>query len=248
VPVRLLGLFAHPLDGSLLCGGTFARYACAGVETAIACAADSEPPHALEAARALGVRHLFLLGFDGGELARLPAAALSAILADVIRGVAPQVVVTASAELGGPGGAALSQAASRAFLGLWHRSGGAGRPPVRLYQALTPQRQALALMPLLPHASTASPSLSLDPPAVLDSAVTAILDVRAQTEAKLAAVRALTGRPVRSIDPADLDAIGHEFFRRAYPQPWVSGVLERELLGGLADRRDPSAPGLRLAG
>ena len=103
-------------------------------------------------------------------------------------------------------------------------------------------------MPLLPHASTATPSLSLDPPAVLDSAVTAILDVRAQTEAKLAAVRALTGRPVRSIDPADLDAIGHEFFRRAYPQPWVSGVLERELLGGLADRGDPSAPGLRLAG
>ena len=32
------------------------------------------------------------------------------------------------------------------------------------------------------------------------------------------------------------DLWGHEFYRRAYPHPWVTGVIERDLLRGLATR------------
>ena len=42
VPFRLLGFAADPDKASNLCGGTFARYAAAGTEVTLVCAATHE--------------------------------------------------------------------------------------------------------------------------------------------------------------------------------------------------------------
>jgi LmbE family N-acetylglucosaminyl deacetylase len=245
VPARLLGLFASPLDGILLCGGTFARYSGAGVETAVALAAETPPHPALAAVRLLGVRHLFLLGFEAGELAELPPQTLGAVLADVMSGVEAQVVLTTAPGMGGPDRAAVTEAVGTAFRARRDHGVGPGGRPLRLYQAALPQRQARALAPLLAPAG-ASPG-GTAPGAVRDSGLTAIVDVRAQAQAKLAALRALLeGSPFPpGLEP---DLLGHEFFRRAEPEPWVSGIVERDLLGGIADPHQPAAPPARMAG
>lgn len=239
MPLRLLGVFAHPLDGSLLCGGTFARYAAAGVETAIACATAGQPSTALTAARAMGVRHLLLLGYEPGELAGLPASTLPDVVRDVLRSFRPDVVVSLALDgLGAhPDHQAVQRAASAAFEEVRRTPGASGRPPRRLYEASLPRREAQRLIPAMGQAGIAVPCLGVGAPGAIESTVTAVLDVRSHRDAKLAAIRASGSAPGPPLSEAPAgSALDHEFFRRAFPAPWVSGVLERELLAGLSQR------------
>ena len=107
-------VLAHPDDESLGTGGTLAKYAAEGVDTYLVTATRGErgrfgtsaerPVDAVvgqtretelrEAARELGVREVIVLGYpDGGVDAMAPAIAQEAI-AEQIRRIRPQVVVT----------------------------------------------------------------------------------------------------------------------------------------------------------
>ncbi len=66
---------------------------------------------------------------------------------------------------------------------------------------------------------------------------------------KLAAIRAHASQVEAAFHSVDPDAFrelwGKEFFARAYPPPWVTGVIERDLFDGItvgASTPGPSAP------
>ena len=112
--LRLLGIFAHPDDETLGTGGTFARYAAEGVETAVLTATRGEygwfddpskypGPDALgqiregelqEATAKLGIGDVRLLDYIDGELDQADPVVIIAQMAQVIRELRPQVVVT----------------------------------------------------------------------------------------------------------------------------------------------------------
>lgn len=112
--LKLLCVLAHPDDESLALGGTLARYAAEGVETYLVTAtrgehgwmgseADYPGPRALgqvrekellAAAAALGLREVHFLDYEDGILDQAdPKEAVSKI-ADHIRKIQPQVVMT----------------------------------------------------------------------------------------------------------------------------------------------------------
>jgi LmbE family N-acetylglucosaminyl deacetylase len=247
VPLRLLGVFAHPLDGSLLSGGTFGRYAAAGVETMLVWAASSaDRASCRRAAQAMGVQHLVLLDYEPGELAGLAPSCLMDVCADVLRSFRPAVVITLGlgADPVDPDHAAIHRAASGAFSGI--RGAGGSDRPRRLYYGAMPRGHVFRLLPVLADAgisSSCATGLNLE---ASESTLTAVLNVGAFGEGKLAAIRALgnaaSAHPAPALQPdqrrAAEAALAREFFRRAFPEPWVSGVLERDLLAGLyADPR-----------
>jgi LmbE family N-acetylglucosaminyl deacetylase len=112
--LRMLGIFAHPDDETLGTGGTFARYAAEGVETAVLTATRGEHgwfddpakypgPEALGAIREreleaatsrLGIGDVRLLDYVDGELDSANPAVIIAQMAQVIRELRPQVVLT----------------------------------------------------------------------------------------------------------------------------------------------------------
>jgi len=129
--LRLLGILAHPDDESLGFGGTFAKYAAAGVETYLITATrgergrfgpNGERGDPLEvgrireaelraAAAVLGIREVSILGFPDGGVDQIPAGtAIRAIVAH-IRRIQPDVIVTFGPEgaYGHPDHIAISQ-------------------------------------------------------------------------------------------------------------------------------------------
>lgn len=129
---RLLGVFAHPDDEGVV-GGALLKYAISGVETGLVCATRGEvgeiadptlatPENLGEvregemraAAEALGVRHLWFLGYRDSGMAGTPenedprafaqvnAAEVVGKLVAIIREFRPQVMVTFD-ETGGYG-------------------------------------------------------------------------------------------------------------------------------------------------
>lgn len=109
LPERVLGVFAHPDDAEFFAGGTFARWAAAGVEITfvIATSGDKGSPElemtserlaeireaeSLEAAEILGVEEVVFLRYKDGELA--PDLALRRDITRMIRLKKPDVVVT----------------------------------------------------------------------------------------------------------------------------------------------------------
>jgi LmbE family N-acetylglucosaminyl deacetylase len=135
-PLRLLGVFAHPDDESLGCGGILARYAAEGVETYVVTATRGErgrigherPGAAivapvrereLRAATAeLGVREVTLLDYLDGELDRVDPRAAAARIAAHVRRIRPQVVVTFAVDggYGHPDHVAISQLTAAALV------------------------------------------------------------------------------------------------------------------------------------
>ena len=112
-PLRVLGLFAHPHDEVFCVGGTIARAAEAGAETAIvsltvgeagqirdAAAATRRTLGAVRAeelrasAAALGVTHVECLDLGDGNLARMPFDDVVAQVRSILEQFAPDVVVT----------------------------------------------------------------------------------------------------------------------------------------------------------
>jgi LmbE family N-acetylglucosaminyl deacetylase len=112
--LTLMAILAHPDDESLATGGILARYAAEGVATHLVTAtrgqrgwagppADNPGPAALghlrerelrAAARVLGLRQVHLLDYMDGDLDQADPATVIAQLADLLRQVRPQVVVT----------------------------------------------------------------------------------------------------------------------------------------------------------
>jgi LmbE family N-acetylglucosaminyl deacetylase len=112
--LRLMCVLAHPDDESLGTGGILAKYSREGIATFVVTATRGErgrfddkgtsPGPAVvgqvreaelrAAAEALGVREVSLLDYLDGELDRVNAAEASETIAEHIRRVRPQVVVT----------------------------------------------------------------------------------------------------------------------------------------------------------
>jgi len=174
VPFRLLGFAADPGKASNLCGATFARYAAAGTEVTLVCAAarDWTANDRLPIARQLGAGSLVLLDY---QLADLTAAGLEDVFADVMRSVRPHVVVAEGSHT------AVRDATTSAFSTVRRRTGGSAALPAKLY-----------------FRPSGGPG----------------------TVAVTTAIAVATPAP--------------ELFVRVFPDPWVTGVLERDLFAGLS--------------
>jgi LmbE family N-acetylglucosaminyl deacetylase len=122
--LRLLAVLAHPDDESLGFGGVLAKYAAEGVETSLVTAtrgdrgrfnglAPSDPEHPgaetlgriregelRNAAAALGVRDVSILGYGDQHLDRAPCDEVIATIAAHVRRVRPHVVITFGPEGG----------------------------------------------------------------------------------------------------------------------------------------------------
>jgi LmbE family N-acetylglucosaminyl deacetylase len=181
VPFRLLGFAADPDKASNLCGATFGRYAAAGTEVTLVCAAAREWTGIDRAplARQLGAGNLVLLDYRVSELA---AAALADVFGDVMRSVRPHVVV---AEGSHP---EVREATASAFSTVRRLSGGSAALPAKLYVRPSGLPGTVAVTTAIAVAAT-SP----------------------------------------------------ELFVRVFPNPWVTGVLERDLFAGLS--ADPGTAG-----
>jgi bacillithiol biosynthesis deacetylase BshB2 len=121
-PTRnLLAVFAHPDDESFICGGTLAKYAGEGVEITLVSATRGEmgrrmgnPPYlnreTMAAARelelrqacvSLGIRDLRFFDIRDKTVEFIDADSLTTRIADLIREVDPDVVLTFHETLGG---------------------------------------------------------------------------------------------------------------------------------------------------
>jgi len=259
VPVRLLALFAHPRDASLLTGGALARYAEAGCEVIVVSATRGEAAPVLRptpadealgavrarefhaAGRILGVRDVVLLDYPDGALTSLEPEILEDLFSDLIRAVEPEVVVTFGRDglNGDADHRAVHAAASGAFFTARTLAGDGFSGPARLYFALWPEPHAGRALRVLESRGVPTSAI----PGVrgtIESAtgVSAIIDVRATLGRKLEAIRAHASQldpAFDGIDPALLaDLWGQEFFARGFPHPWITGVIERDLLAGRA--------------
>jgi LmbE family N-acetylglucosaminyl deacetylase len=150
-PLRLMCILAHPDDESLGAGGTLARYAAEGVETYLVTAtrgqrgwkgaADDYPgPDALAdirskelaaAAEVLGIRQLWLLDHMDGALEQVDADGITTRVAQLVRQVRPQVVVTFGPDgiYGHPDHIAISQFATAALVRAAAADEGTGDAP-----------------------------------------------------------------------------------------------------------------------
>lgn len=137
-----MAVLAHPDDESLGVGGTLARYAAGGAEVFVVTATrgerggyrgrrPGEPGHpgpaALgsfreaelrAAASALGVREVSILGYGDGQLDRADAPRVVGEIADHVRRVRPDVVITFAPDgaYGHPDHVAISQFATAALV------------------------------------------------------------------------------------------------------------------------------------
>jgi LmbE family N-acetylglucosaminyl deacetylase len=129
--LKLMCVLAHPDDESLGTGGTLAKYAAEGVETHVITATrgergrfgdGSERPCAdvvgatreaelRAAAKELGVREVTMLGYPDGSLEAVDPATAQAVIAEHVRRVGPDVVITFGPEgaYGHPDHIAISQ-------------------------------------------------------------------------------------------------------------------------------------------
>jgi LmbE family N-acetylglucosaminyl deacetylase len=149
VPFRLLGFAADPDKAGDLCGGTFARYAAAGTEVTLVCAAAREwrtDERAL-VARRLGAGNVVLLDY---RLSELTAAGLESVFADVMRSVRPHVVVAEGSH------AAVREATISAFSTVHQMAGGSAALPAKLYfrPSVGPDRVAVTTAIAGPTAAT----------------------------------------------------------------------------------------------
>lgn len=173
MPFRLLGVVADPNRAADLAGHAFAPYAASGTAVTLVCAAgrDWGGTGHLTAMRRLGVRDVVLLDYDVRELT---GVVLQDLLADVMTGMRPHVVVADGTQ------PAIQEAVTSACARVRRAAGGSSALPAKLYYRL-------------------SGSSSL--------------------------IRVTTSIAVPGGSP--------ELFVRVFPDPWVTGVLERDLFAGV---------------
>lgn len=131
-PPSLLAIFAHPDDESFTVGGTLAKYAAEGAKVSLLCATPGEagikdmaPEEAarvreqeLRAACAvLGVKEVRFLGYRDRELAEADPAEVTVRMAQAMRELHPQVVITFGPDgiSGHPDHVAVSRLTTAAF-------------------------------------------------------------------------------------------------------------------------------------
>ncbi len=251
-----MGLFAHPDDAAVLCGGTLARYARSGADvTIVSLTGGPKAGEMRAAADALGVHQIVLLDLPEGTLAARQSPTIEEGTLDLFQRLHPEVVLTF-----GPDGldrqpdhVAVHAGARGAFLRLRNRPAVPVVPTARLYFAAWPAQHMRRRLGAL-RARGIDTCFLPDPDRCgsSDSTVTTMIDVRSELPRKLAALRVLRGGGGAPAVPQGLqldDLWGHEFYTRAYPYPWVTGVIERDLLTGLGVLgRTPALSLERLAG
>ncbi|GCE15598.1 PIG-L deacetylase family protein [Tengunoibacter tsumagoiensis] len=136
--LRLLGIFAHPDDESLVCGGTFARYADQGVETSLIIATRGErgwfndwhdypgekvlgslrEKEVRKACQELGISRLDFLDYIDGDVDLANEHEIIAKLVYLLRQIRPHVVLTFGPDglYGHPDHIAISQFTTSAIL------------------------------------------------------------------------------------------------------------------------------------
>jgi LmbE family N-acetylglucosaminyl deacetylase len=149
--LRLMCVLAHPDDESLGTGGTLAKYAAEGIETFVLTATRGErgrfgdggerpcadvvgatrEAELRAAAKELGVREVAILGFPDGALDAVDAATVQDAVAEQLRRVRPDVVITFGSEgaYGHPDHIAISQFTTAAVV----RSADEGHRVSKLY-------------------------------------------------------------------------------------------------------------------
>ncbi len=148
-PLKLMGVLAHPDDESLGIGGTLAKYAKEGVETYLLTATRGErgrfnasgekpAPEAVgrarevelrNAATVLGIREVQFLDYLDGDLDQVNVTEAVAKIAQHLRRVRPDVVITFGPEgaYGHPDHIAISQLTTAAVIAA-AGTNGSGRP------------------------------------------------------------------------------------------------------------------------
>ena len=126
MPFRLLGVVADPNKAADLTGATFAHYAASGTDVTLVCARgrDWRGSDHLPAVRRLGVRDLVLLDYDVRELT---AVVLEDVIADVLAGVRPHVVIADGSQ------PPIREAVTSAFARVRATAGGSSALPAKLY-------------------------------------------------------------------------------------------------------------------
>jgi len=260
---RVVGIFAHPDDESILAGGTLAACAAAGLEVVIVCLTRGEagpiahPDLATRqtlgavreaelraAADALGVQAVECLGYPDGGLPWVEAGKVEADLARRLRHWRPEAVMTFGPEglYGHPDHVAVyrrTMAVVDALAGKPDDRNGPWRPWV--YQATWPQGRmaelvsAVAARGLPAHLWGLHPDDFGAPP----SLITTVLDVRRFVGPKLRALRShrtqLAPEHLFGVVPEDLAAefLGREYFVRVRPLA-TPGDWLAEAVGGAA--------------
>lgn len=136
--LKLLGIFAHPDDETLACGGTFARYASEGVETSLIVATRGErgwfgdqsdypgekalgamrEREIYNASKELGITHIDFLDYLDGDVDQANETEIIAKLVRLLRQIRPHVVITFGPDglYGHPDHIAISQFTTAAIL------------------------------------------------------------------------------------------------------------------------------------
>lgn len=253
VPERLLAIFAHPDDETLLIGGTLAACAAAGVQTMIVCATRGEQgPIAApglatrktlgavreaelrKAARVLGGAVVECLGYPDGELGSINTRGLQRELGDHMRNWQPHAVITF-----GPEGLYWHPdhvAIHRCTLGAWRSLARDGIKP-QLFYASLPKGWVRQLVAQMGTRGLPANLWGLRPDdfGVPGETITTILDVRLYVRQKLNALRChrtqLASDHLFSRLPPDLarEYLGREYFSRLYPRrrgnDWLTQIV-----------------------
>ncbi|MFL5820640.1 MAG: PIG-L deacetylase family protein [Solirubrobacteraceae bacterium] len=253
---RLLAVFAHPDDESLLAGGTLAACSASGVEVEVIsmtrgerAVAGGAPAGAAElgavrelelreAAAALGVRRAECLDYPDGGLEWVAPGEGAGELAARISRRRPQAVITFGAEglYWHPDHVAVHRL-STAALDATAGADPAASPPW-VYAATWPDDLAARLVSRLQAEGLPADIWGLDPAAfgVAAESITTVVDIRAFLEPKLRALsmhasqlrqgHALAALPERLAR----DLLGHEYFIRlrapAATPDWLSDTVE----------------------
>ncbi len=250
---RLLAVFAHPDDESLVAGGAIAACAAAGVAVALVCATRGELGPIAEAglatrqtlgavreaelraaAGALGVSAVECLGHPDGGLKWCDTGALAADVGGALRRWRPGAVITF-----GPEGLYWHRdhlAVHAATVAAVDAAAGEGTTPA-LYYATWPRGWAGEMLAALAARGVAADLWGLHPddfgaPA---ASITTALDVRPFLGAKLRALRShrsqLGPGHLLRVAPDDLaeEYLGREFFvqarRGAAGRDWLADVV-----------------------
>jgi LmbE family N-acetylglucosaminyl deacetylase len=198
----------------------------------------------------LGIRNPTLLGYETGELNSLEAGQLEEVLLDVLKSFKPQVVITVTTDGANPDPdrAEVHAAAAAAFFRARQLNYRTAAVPARLYYGSWPRQHVRRALGVLKAAGNPTDFIR-DPEryASPDSSVTTIIDVRSSLDRKVEALRAYSVIPAGVDTGMVQDLWGLEYYTRAHPNPWVTGVIERELFRGLTAPEERPGQAGRLA-
>lgn len=240
---KLLGIFAHPDDESVVAGGTIAKYAKNGWDVDLVCAtrgeagvwsgishtqedrlADVRSAELAEAARTLGVRSITFLDYKDGSLAQKKPGDIEDAIIRVLEEIRPDVIVTY--EPGGmtnhPDHAKLSYAATYAFqvYAKAHEEETADNPP-KLYYACYPDSEIAYLIKrkYFPAEINGRPMQGVD-----DKRITTVIDITRFASDKVNALDA--HRTQRENLTKYVSMPKSPFFRHEYFILRMTGVTE----------------------